>query len=185
MKNILLIALTFFCTNVFAQGKFDTDGDLAPTGAYGIVKARNLRGGYLGSVYDTVARNLIPISYRDSNTLVFTRLDSTLWMLKGGLANNNWAVFSAGGSSLPSQTGNAGKYLTTDATNASWERLKLLDSIDYTNAGTATVLRVKPGGSGLYKYEFALGGGINTLTVNLPITSTGSSTPTLAIDSHR
>lgn len=97
MKKILSIAFILISLNVFAQGKFDVQGDLAPTGQYGIVKARNLRGGYYGSVYDTVARNLIPSTYRDSNMLVFTRLDSTMWMLKGGLANSNWAVFSTGG----------------------------------------------------------------------------------------
>jgi len=83
---------------------------------------------------------------------------------------------------LPSQTGNAGKYLKTNGTSASWQLANLLDSIDYTNAGTATVLRVKPGGSGLYKYEFALGGGINTLSVSDPLKTTGTSTPTLSID---
>jgi hypothetical protein len=31
-----------------------------------------------------------------------------------------WQTVSAGGSSLPTQTGNTGKYLTTDGTNASW-----------------------------------------------------------------
>lgn len=99
MKKILSIAFILISLNVFAQGKFDTDGDLAPTGAYGIVKARNLKGGYYGSVYDTVARNLIPITYRDSNMLVFTRLDNTFWMLQGGLTNNYWVAFvtSSGG----------------------------------------------------------------------------------------
>lgn len=97
MRNILIIVFTLFALNVFSQGRFGTNGDLEPTGNYGIVKARNLKGGYLGSVHDTVARNLIPMTYRDSNTLVFTRVDSTLWMLKGGLANEYWTIFSTGG----------------------------------------------------------------------------------------
>ncbi|WP_375561490.1 hypothetical protein ACE193_02730 [Bernardetia sp. OM2101] len=42
---------------------------------------------------------------------VLTKIDGTDY-------NTQWAV--AGGSSLPNQTGNAGKYLTTDGTNASW-----------------------------------------------------------------
>ncbi len=100
MKYLIAIAFTFFSISIFAQGKFDVQGDLAPTGAYGIVKARNLKGGYLGSVHDTVARNLIPITYRDSNTLVFTRVDSTMWILKGGLTNDYWSVLSTGGSGL-------------------------------------------------------------------------------------
>lgn len=33
-------------------------------------------------------------------------------------ANGSWVDVSSGG--LPSQTGNSGKYLTTDGTNASW-----------------------------------------------------------------
>lgn len=180
MKKILSIAFILISANVFAQGKFDTDGDLAPTGNYAIVKANNLRGGYF-AVYDTFARNALNPLRRDTGMIVFCTKDSTLWQLKGGISNSNWTVFSVG-SSLPSQTGNAGKYLKTNGTSASWQLANLLDSIDYTNAGTATVLRVKPGGSGLYKYEFALGGGINTLSVSDPLKTTGTSTPTLSID---
>ena len=176
MKYIIAIACTFFSISLFAQGKFDVQGDLAPTGAYGIVKARNLKGGYLGSVYDTVARNLIPITYRDSNTLVFTRVDSTMWILKGGLTNEYWSVLSTGGSSLPSQIGNARKFLTTDGTTASWGLPNFGDSVDYTGAGTGMYLRINPGGSGALKYDFANVGGINIITGFSPIIVTGSGT---------
>ena len=112
MRNIILIFSLFFSTSIFAQGKFDVQGDLAPTGQYGIVKAKNLRGGYYGSVYDTVARNLIPVNFRDSNMLVYTRYDTTMWMLKGGLTNANWSVFSTGG--------NAGAYDSLLKLNNTW-----------------------------------------------------------------
>ena len=112
MKYLIAIAFTFFSISIFAQGKFDVQGDLAPTGAYGIVKARNLKGGYYGSVHDTVARNLIPANFRDSNMLVYTRYDTTMWMLKGGLTNANWSVFSTGG--------NAGAYDSLLKLNNTW-----------------------------------------------------------------
>lgn len=35
-------------------------------------------------------------------------------------ANAGWFGYSSGGTSLPSQTSNSGKYLTTDGTNSSW-----------------------------------------------------------------
>lgn len=38
----------------------------------------------------------------------------------GNPATYSWTEVSMGGSSLPSQTGNAGKFLTTDGTDASW-----------------------------------------------------------------
>lgn len=107
-----------------------------------------------------------------------TIISGVLYVANG----TKWTPVGTGGSSLPPQTGNNGKYLKTNGTSASWQLANLLDSIDYTNAGTATVLRVKPGGSGLYKYEFALGGGINTLSVSDPLKTTGTSTPTLSID---
>jgi len=112
MKKILFIIFLFCCLKSLAQGGFGTQGDLEPTGQYGIVKAKNLRGGYYGSVHDTVARNLIPANFRDSNMLVYTRYDTTMWMLKGGLTNANWSVFSTGG--------NAGAYDSLLKLNNTW-----------------------------------------------------------------
>ena len=59
--------------------------------------------------------------------------------------NNAWATVDA----LPSQSGHAGKYLTTDATNASWATLD-------TDANTTT--------KGLYEHE-------HTIDVNYTIAS--------------
>ena len=51
-------------------------------------------------------------------------------------ANRSWTV-GGGGGSLPSQPGNAGKYLTTDGTNASWAAL--------ATGGTVTSVGVNSG----------------------------------------
>jgi len=59
--------------------------------------------------------------------------------------DNSWATVDA----LPSQTGHAGKYLTTDATNASWATLD-------TDANTTT--------KGLYEHA-------HTISANYSITS--------------
>jgi hypothetical protein len=45
-------------------------------------------------------------------------------------------IASSGGSSLPSQTGNAGKFLTTDATNASWAAVTATTVSDTANSST-------------------------------------------------
>ena len=48
----------------------------------------------------------------------------------------NQTIASSGGSSLPSQTGNSGKFLTTDATNASWAAVTATTVSDTTNTST-------------------------------------------------
>jgi hypothetical protein len=99
MRNILIIVFTLFALNVFSQGRFGTNGDLEPTGNYGIIKASNLRGGYY-AVYDTFARNNLPALRRDTGQLVYTTKDNKFWQLTGGIANSNWSAFTFGGAAL-------------------------------------------------------------------------------------
>lgn len=48
--------------------------------------------------------------------------------ISSGVATRSWAAPGGGGSSLPSQTGNAGKFLTTDGTDASWATISALQN---------------------------------------------------------
>ena len=109
----------------------------------------------------------------DSAVVVLRPADSLIWFKYKG----PWRVIgSGGGGSLPSQTGNARKFLTTDGTNASWGLPNFADSVDYTGSSAGMYLRINPAGSGLKKYDFANVGGINTLTGFSPIIVTGSGT---------
>jgi hypothetical protein len=85
-----------------------------------------------------------------------------------------WTAITGGGSSLPSQTGNARKFLKTDGTTASWGLPNFADSVDFAGSGVGMYLRINPGGSGTKKYDFANVGGINTITGFSPIIVTGS-----------
>ena len=55
-------------------------------------------------------------------------------------------LLSGGGASLPSQTGNSGKYLTTDGTNASWATIS---SYTLPTASTTTLGGVKVDGTSI------------------------------------
>ncbi len=56
----------------------------------------------------------------------------------------NQTINSSGGSSLPSQTGNAGKFLSTDGTNPSWSILPTYLPV-FTHAGSTTSISVANG----------------------------------------
>ena len=80
--------------------------------------------------------------------------NSTITITQGGVTKGSFTLNQAsgdtidldagGGSGLPSQTGNAGKFLTTDGTDASWSDKPLVNTATGTNAigvgNTGTVL---------------------------------------------
>ena len=67
--------------------------------------------------------------------------NSTITITQGGVTKGSFtlnqasgdtiALDAGGGSSLPSQTGNTGKFLTTDGTDASWGRVKTNNLFDF------------------------------------------------------
>lgn len=77
--------------------------------------------------------------------------DATITITQGGVTKGSFTLnqasgdtiaLDAGGSGLPDQTGNAGKFLTTDGTDASWSDKPLVNTATGTNsltiAGTAS-----------------------------------------------
>lgn len=71
--------------------------------------------------------------------------DSTITITQGGVTKGSFTLnqasgdtiaLDAGGSGLPDQTGNAGKFLTTDGTDASWSDKPLVNTATGTNALT-------------------------------------------------
>lgn len=81
---------------------------------------------YTGSVFDLAGAGSPEGAITASVGSLYRRtdggVDTTLYAKETGSGNTGWvAVIS--GSGLPSQTGNNGKYLTTDGTTASWATL--------------------------------------------------------------
>jgi hypothetical protein len=92
MKKI--ISILFFALSVFAGSPPGTNvgGMVAPTDSNDVYATHNAlwgKGGYR-SVYDTAARNAIPVLRRDTGMAVFCYKDSTNWRLGGGISNSNW-----------------------------------------------------------------------------------------------
>jgi len=70
------------------------------------------------SVLASSAKTLGGIGYGDGTGLAFTSAGTSGQVLQSnGTSVPTWATLDA----LPSQTGNAGKYLSTDGTSASWQ----------------------------------------------------------------
>jgi len=76
------------------------------------------------TVADLTARDAIPSGTRWEGMIVYVEDDTVHYTLKGGITNTDWAI--VGGDALPDQTGNAGKFLQTDGTDASWEDVDAL-----------------------------------------------------------
>lgn len=83
----------------------------------------------------------------------------------GNPATYSWTAVSVqagGGSSLPSQTGNSGKFLTTDGSDASWATINAL-----TNMATANnSISILSGANVSYTNNIAIGAGITIANTN-------------------
>ena len=79
-------------------------GGIAPTGGYAGYYATYLQGA-TKVVYDTTARNAIASYLRDTLTfMVYTKSDSSYWILSGGTANSNYKKVSQFSSVAPTAT---------------------------------------------------------------------------------
>lgn len=71
------------------------------------------------NVADSTARDAIASGVRYEGMVVYVEADELHYTLKGGITNGDWVELS--GDALPDQTGNAGRFLSTDGSTASWE----------------------------------------------------------------
>jgi hypothetical protein len=84
-------------------------------------------------------------------------------------------VDNAVGTGLPSQTGNSGKFLTTDATTASWSLVPVAGISATGTPSATTYLR----GDGTWATVAA--GGVTSVTGTSPVASSGGSTPAISL----
>ena len=94
MKKLLIILSLFISLNSFGQVFINSSGGIQPAGAYAGYYGTYLQGA-TKVVYDTIARNAIPTYYRDTITfMVYTKVDSSYWILNGGISNSNFKKVS-------------------------------------------------------------------------------------------
>ena len=89
----------------------------------------------------TSVNNTSPDGNGNVSLTIPTVNNPTITITQGGVTKGSFtlnqasgdtiALDAGGGGSLPSQTGNAGKFLTTDGTDASWGRVKTNDLFDF------------------------------------------------------
>lgn len=109
-----------------------TPGPIGPQGPQGPAGANGLDGatGPAG----TNGTNGVGVPVGGTTGQVLAKVDGTDY-------NTQW-VTPSGGTSLPAQTGNAGKVLTTDGTNPSWTNAPILGTLQVspvTSGGTTNV----------------------------------------------
>jgi hypothetical protein len=94
-KLITLFAVLLLSTFSVGQVFINTSGGVQPSGAsYAGYFGDYLRGGTKVRA-DTTQRNLIPLWYRDTTTLlVYTISDTSYWILRGGVSNSDWLKIS-------------------------------------------------------------------------------------------
>jgi len=132
MKKIFFLALGLIALNATAQSvSINTDGSTADNSA--ILDVKSTDKGILIPRMTEAQRNLITtpatglLIYQTDATAGFYFYNGTAWAAVGG----------AGGSSLPSQAGNAGKVLTTDGNNASWTNAPILGTLQVNTVTSA------------------------------------------------
>jgi hypothetical protein len=100
MKRIFTILFILISTIAIGQVTIDANGGMRPTGNYAAYYGIYLQGG-TKIVHDTIARNNIPLNLRDTSTfLCFNLSDSTFYVLKGGISNNNFVRIKFGGGQI-------------------------------------------------------------------------------------
>jgi hypothetical protein len=138
MKKLFFLALGLIALNATAQSvSINTDGSTADNSA--ILDVKSTDKGILIPRMTEAQRNLITtpatglLIYQTDATAGFYFYNGTAWAAVGG----------AGGSSLPSQAGNAGKVLTTDGNNASWTSAPILGTLQIglcTSGNTSNIV---------------------------------------------
>lgn len=94
MKKILFILLLFITAHSFGQAYVGSDGALHPTGSFPVALSNEIKGAFK-RVNSIAERDAIALSFRDTGMLCYVAGMDLLYYLKGGTANNNWALFKA------------------------------------------------------------------------------------------
>lgn len=102
------------------------------------------------------------VDYIKNKPTIPTVNNATITITQGGVTKGSFTLnqgssdtiaLDAGGGDLPSQTGNAGKFLTTDGTDASWSDKPLVNTATGTNS-----LTIGSSIAGMFKSAINIGG---------------------------
>jgi hypothetical protein len=110
MKNILIVKVFLFVflsitSQLTAQELLGVTGGSTyqlsdPRDPWPTVMTRHAKGGW-HTCPDTFARNAITPARRDTGMVAFCLSDSTIWQLRGGVANENWHMLSGNSTGIP------------------------------------------------------------------------------------
>ena len=181
MKKLIFILSLFL--SLFAKGQvvYNGLGGYVPNGNYAGYYAPYMQGA-TKIAYDTTARNAIPSYYRDTLTFMcYTVVDSSFWILRGGIANSNYSKISTFSKSFIPYNAilqNGNKFGATEIIgtndyynvqiNRGGTQALLIDTFGLTN--TAGNFRINTGSGNATFYDFGA-----SHTMQLP-----SDTPSIA-----
>ncbi|MBC5861866.1 hypothetical protein [Flavobacterium turcicum] len=141
MKKLFFLGLSLIALNATAQSvAINTDGSTADPSA--ILDLKSTNQGVLVPRLTQTQRTAIATP---ATGLMVYQTDATagFYYNAGTPATPNWQpIGGGGGTSLPAQTGNAGKVLTTNGTNPSWANAPILGTLQVspvTSGGSSTV----------------------------------------------
>jgi hypothetical protein len=96
-KLVLIISLLFSTVICFSQASIGGDGAVHPTGNFPVALSGEIKGS-MKRVKDTIQRNAIPASFRDTGMFCYVTSLKKTYQLQDGIANSNWVEYKSGSS---------------------------------------------------------------------------------------
>jgi hypothetical protein len=94
-KLVLIISLLFSTVAAFSQAEIRNDGAVHATGNFPVALSGEIKGSPK-RVKDTLERNAIPLSFRDTGMFCYVTSFKKTYQLQDGIANSNWVEYKSG-----------------------------------------------------------------------------------------
>lgn len=91
-KLVLFILLLFSVVAAFSQAEIRNDGAVHATGNFPVALSKEIKG-TSKTVKDTIDRNAIPMTFRDTGMFVYVTSLKKTYQLQDGITNTNWVEF--------------------------------------------------------------------------------------------
>jgi hypothetical protein len=132
-KLVLIISLLFSTVIAFSQAEIRNDGAVHATGNFPVALSSEIKG-TPKRVRDTIERNAIQASFRDTGMFVHVTNINKTYQLQGGILNTNWVEYSGAGGDSTKAIKSVGKNITNDSTI-----IKLKDNTTYSVKDSAII----------------------------------------------
>lgn len=191
MKSFLIILLSLIAFTTQAQVFIGNDGAVHPTGVFPMSLSQDVKGAPK-RVTTIAQRDAIPAALRDTGMTCYVTSIDSMYILKGGIANTNWQVFTSGGGAGGGvSNGNAlTRTVTADGfhqtiavytgayTVVSVQALTQNGSglLKWIQAGDSTYIYYGDAPEGSISYKISIIGGTNTDSLPAPPNAGGGGT---------